>query len=53
MSAVGNLFSDLQSWAAQPFTQKMDLQQWAAFTGLIIVLSIFWYLMLREVAKFL
>jgi hypothetical protein len=50
---VADLTAGIQNWATQPFTNTMDLRGWIEFTGLIIVVSILWFMALKEVEKFL
>ena len=52
MGSIGagltSMLSNLYTWAKQPFNETMDLQSWALFVGLILVLAASWHLVLRD-----
>jgi hypothetical protein len=48
---TASVVSSLSGWASQPFTAQMDLTHWALFTGLIIVLVIFWVMILHDLKE--
>jgi hypothetical protein len=43
--------SAVATWAAQPFKTDMSVMGWALFLGLIIVLTILWHFVLREITE--
>lgn len=43
------VISSLKAWAAQPFTESMDLTGWFLFTGLILIVAFFWTRVLNHV----
>lgn len=45
---LSDVTSSLSEWAATPFTMDMDLVHWGLFTGLVIVLTIMWLLVLKD-----
>lgn len=51
-SSIGDgsatVVTSLTSWAAHPFSTTMNLGGWAAFTGLVLVLTILWLMVLRD-----
>lgn len=48
VDTLSSVFSGLGDWAKHPFTVDMNLWDWALFTGLIIVLSILWLMVLHD-----
>lgn len=48
VDGTATVVSSLKGWAAQPFARQMSVTGWALFTGLIIVLTIFWLMILHD-----
>jgi len=40
--------NSLSGWLAAPFSTSMSASGWALFTGLIMVISILWIMVLRD-----
>lgn len=51
ITATAGILTNLKDWAAQPFNSQQDATHWAYFTGLIIVLALLWFMVLREITK--
>lgn len=47
-AATANLTTSLLGWAQHPFSSQMDIAHWALFVGLVIVLTILWFMVLRD-----
>ena len=43
------MISSLKAWWNKPYSDDMSAPQWFAFFGLIIVISVLWGLLLREI----
>lgn len=43
-----NVSGKIGEWVKQPFNASMDLTHWFLFTGLLIVISIAWMMILHE-----
>lgn len=39
----------LKNFVTRPFSEDMDVGEWAAFTGLIVLLAILWTRVLKHV----
>lgn len=51
MDGVTSVIQNIQAWLSHPFSTKMGLKGWFAFTGLVLVAVIIWILILRELKE--
>lgn len=51
LSGTAAMLQSLKSWASQPFSTQMNVGQWALFTGLVIVLALLWFMVLKDLKR--
>ena len=47
-TASATVMSSIAGWASHPFSTQMDIKGWALFVGLIIVLTVLWFFVLKD-----
>lgn len=52
MTGIGHGISEtiesLKTWARQPYDETMDLGRWFLFAGLLMVITIMWTMIFKE-----
>lgn len=51
MATQSGVITNISNWAAQPFSEDMDVGSWALFVGLIACLSILWALVIHRITE--